>query len=218
MNKPLLLIAFVCLLCFSCSPTGNCPDGINKLPMYGRVKKCAGQIQTDSTFLKSTTIDFKSRKEAAKYFVKRAWGYYYQNKPDTAMMRFNQAWMLDSLNAGVYWGFANLVGQQGKYKESLPLFTRSIELDSLNANVWESASVSYGQLFVSTRQVDYLNTAIKYLKRSIALKPGPKAYAALTAAYTYFLQKDSASKYLKITDSLDKSAVNPEVRKLINNK
>lgn len=24
-------------------------------------------------------------------------------------MRFNQAWLLDSLNADVYWGFGNLV-------------------------------------------------------------------------------------------------------------
>jgi tetratricopeptide (TPR) repeat protein len=184
--------------------------------MYGSVKKCPGQIETDSTFIKSTQHDFKSRKEAAEYFVNRAWGYYYHNKPDTAMMRFNQAWLLDSLNAGAYWGFANLIGQQGKFKESLPLFNRSIALDSLNANVWESASNSYGQLFSNTRQVEYLNTAIKYLKKSVALKPSVRAYAALTAAYTYFAHKDSAIKYLKITDSLDKNAINPQVRKLIN--
>lgn len=183
--------------------------------MYGRAKKCGAQIESDRIFLKQCDRGFKNRKEAAKHFVKRGWEYYYKRIPDTAMMRFNQAWLLDSLNADVYWGFANLTGTQGKLKESLPLFNRSIALNPANAKVWESASNSYGELFYKTKDVNYLNTAVKYLKRAVKLNPSPSTYATLTAAYTYFAQKDSAKKYLKITDGLDKNAVNPEVRKMI---
>jgi len=37
----------------------------------------------------------------------------------------------------------------------------------------------------------------------------------LTVAYSYFNQKDSARKYLEITDRLDPKAVNPEVREML---
>ncbi|MGF7040475.1 tetratricopeptide repeat protein [Mucilaginibacter lappiensis] len=217
MKKISRLICLMSALLLGCSLNEDCPEGINHLPMYGRVKKCSAQIESDSTFLKQCDHDFNNRKEAAKYFTNRGWDYYYKNIADTAMMRFNQAWLLDSLNANIYWGFANLVGRQGKFKESLPLFRRSIELDSTNAKIWESASNSYGQLFFKTKDKTYLNTTIKYLKTAIKLDANnPRTYASLTAAYTFFIQKDSARKYLKITDGLDRNAVNPQVRKFIN--
>jgi len=199
----------------SCTQAQNCPEGINLLPMYGKVKKCSDQIQYDNEFIKTVDKVYKDRKQAAAHFVNRGWEYYYKGKPDTAMMRFNQAWLLDSLNADVYWGFGNLVGMQSKFKESLALFNRSLKLNPANAKVWESASNSYGQLFVQTQNVSFLNSCIEYLKTAIKLDPNARTYAQLTAAYSYFMQKDSARKYLAITDKIDRNAINPEVRKML---
>jgi tetratricopeptide (TPR) repeat protein len=216
MKRYLLSICLIALILSSYTFADDCPEGINLLPMYGRAKKCPGQIKADNAFLKLADSNYKDRKQAAKYFVNRAWGFYYQNKPDTAMMRFNQAWLLDSLNANVYWGFANLVGAQGKFKESLPLFNRAIQLDSSNAKLWESASNSYGNLYFKTRETTYLNAAIKYLKKAIALDPQVRTYISLTAAYANFTKKDSAIKYMHITDGLDKTAIDPKLRQHIN--
>jgi tetratricopeptide (TPR) repeat protein len=217
MKLLLLSIVLVPFLLVACTVADDCPDGINHLPMYGKVKKCAEQIESDSTFLKSCDENFKNdRKKASKYYTKRGWQYLYQNKLDTAMFRFNQAWMLDSLNSDVYWGFANLTGMQKKYKESLPLFNRTLKLNPSNSKIWSDASISYGQLFFQTQNKNYLDTAIQFLKTSVKLdQQNPSTYAQLTAAYAYFMQKDSAKKYLKIADQLDKNAVNPQVRKLI---
>lgn len=216
MQSILLFSAFT-IIFLSCSTAADCPEGINSLPMYGKVKKCKEQIELDSTFLKSCDVNFKhDRKEASKYYESRGWQFLYKNKTDTAMFRFNQAWMLDSLNASVYWGFANLTGMKGKLKESMPLFKRALQLDPSNAKIWTDASNSYGQLFVQTQNKKLLDTAIQYLKTSVRLNPNnPAAYAQLTAGYTYFMQKDSAKKYLKISDKLNPDAVNPHVRKLI---
>lgn len=134
------------------------------------------------------------------------------------MMRFNQAWLLDSTNADAYWGFGNLLGIQNQLKESIPFFERSIKLNPNNPRVWESASTSYGQLFVKTNDVELLKTSINYLKKAIQLEPNARTYGQLTAAYTYFMQKDSARKYLAITDELDPKAIHPEVRKILNEK
>jgi tetratricopeptide (TPR) repeat protein len=211
----LLMIPYVVII--SCSLTDDCPENINKLPMYGRAKKCIGQIESDNTFIKLCADNYKGdSKEAAKHFVQRGWEYFYKNKPDTAMMRFNQAWLLDSLNAETYWGFANLTGMQQKYDESLPLFQRALALAPGNAKIWESASNSYGNLFFKTKNRIYLNKSIEYLKQANHLEPGSaRTNASLAGAYSYFAQKDSARKYLKIADGIDRGAVNPAIRKAV---
>lgn len=184
--------------------------------MYGQVKKCKTQLEIDQNFLKDCDQNFHDRKKASKYFVERGWDYFYSSKMDTAMMRFNQAWLLDSLNADVYWGFGNLVGVQKKYKVSIALFNKSIQLNGGNAKVWEGKAISFGQLFFETKQASYLNRSVECLRTAIQLDPNnTRFYAALTSAYSYYNQKDSAAKYLKITDKLDSKAVTPDIRKII---
>jgi tetratricopeptide (TPR) repeat protein len=211
------LTCFLLLSLVGCNIVAeDCPSDINKLPMYGKVKKCHEQVEFDKKFIESCDKDFKSRKDAANYFAKKGWGYYYQNKPDTAMMRFNQAWLLDSLNAEIYWGFGILTGIQKKYKESSDLFERSLQLNPSDAKVLGDASTSYGQLFFQTKNMSFLNKSILYIRKAIQLDPhNAKLYAQLTTAYVYSMQKDSARKYLKITTDLNKNAINPEVKKII---
>jgi len=214
--KKILLLCSVFLLFLSCVSPNNCPAGINLLPLYGKVKKCSAQIESDRAFLKECDKNFSDRKKASRYYTERGWSYYYSKKPDTAMMRFNQAWLLDSLNADVFWGYGDLVGQQKNYKESVVFFDHSLRLNASNSKVWESAATSYVQLFFKTKDVSFLNKSTGFLKGAIKLDPkNPGLYAELTTAYSYFNQKDSACKYLKITDALDKHVVGAEVRKTI---
>ncbi len=151
--------------------------------------------------------------------ISLGWQYFYEKKLDVAMKRFNQAWLLDSLNADVYWGFGNLVGMQGKFMESISLFEKSLKLNPNNAKVLLSASISYGNAFYQSKDVKYLNTSIELLKRAVVVEPkNPQLYAQLAASYTYFTQRDSALKYLKIAEKLDPKSINPEVKKILTNK
>ena len=219
MKACFLLYVTIAFLMTGCIDAQNCPDDINKLPMYGNTRKCTGQIEADKIFLEHCDKDFKNRKDAAKHMIMRGWQYYRLNKTDTAMMRFNQAWLLDSLNADIYWGFGNLLGLEGKFKESISFFEKSLRLNPNNASVWNDASVSYGNSFVKSNDKEQLNAAISALKKAIALDPkNPRFYSGLTSAYCYFVQKDSAKKYFKITKQLDPNALNPEVKKLLNDK
>jgi len=218
MNRSLILCCLISLLAYGCAQSQECIEGINKLPMYGNVKKCKQQIEDDNQFIalceKST-----GRKAAAEHMVMRGWQYLRSNHLDTSMMRFNQAWLLDSLNSEIYWGFGDNLGMQRKFKESLPFFERSLKLNPNNPRVWLDASTSYGNVFGQTNDQKYLNAAIDALKNAIKLDPNnPKYYGQLTSAYSYFMQKDSARKYMAITDKLDPNAVNPQVRKMINGK
>jgi tetratricopeptide (TPR) repeat protein len=209
------IYTFALLLLVGCS-SNNCPKNINILPLYGRVQKCQEQIEIDKQFVQECDILFDSRALAVEHHLNEAWGFYYSNEFDNAIKRFNQAWLLDSLNADTYWGFGNILGQRQEFEESANYLEKSIYLNPNNPNVWLSASTSYAQLFYKTKNEDLLNKTIKYLKRSISIdSSNAMAYGQLTSAYSYFIQKDSARKYLEITDRLDPEQINPEVREML---
>lgn len=207
------------LLFFGCASPQKCPENINTLPMYGRAAKCEAQLEFDRTFFRETDSLFKDRQTASQYYAGKGWEYFYSQEYETSIKRFNQAWLLDSLNAEVYWGFGNILGINGKFQESLPLLEKSIKLDPNNFKVHECLATSYGQLFFQSKDKLYLDKTIESLKRAIKIEPNSiNAHAQLTAAYSYFNQKDSAQKYLLLTDKLDPNAVNPEVRKILSEK
>ena len=215
-QRPAILLA---LLLTACSSTQDCPENINILPMYGNQKKCQEQIDIDQDFLKECDEIYKNRREASTDYINKGWGYFYKNNFNNAIKRFNQAWLLDSLNADCYWGFGNILGKQLKFEESLKYFDKSLKINPNNSNVWLCSATSYGQIFFQTQNQDKLDIAIKYLKKSIRLNPkNALAYGQLTASYSYFMEKDSALKYLKLTDKLDPNAINAEVREILKTK
>lgn len=193
-----------------------CPQGINLLPMYGKAKKCREQLALDKQFLDECDRKFASRQLASVASVKFGWKYFYDNQLDVAIKRFNQAWLLDSANAEVYWGFASVLGMKQQYRESIPLFQKYLASHPTEANAWEGLSTSYGQLFFQTKDIELLYSDINALKNCIKLNPkNARASGQLTGAYSYFVQKDSARRYLRITDALNPDAVNPKVRAML---
>jgi tetratricopeptide (TPR) repeat protein len=207
------------LLTANCTSKQDCKDGLNLLPMYGGQKKCDEQLNIDKDFFAECDLKFKDRKRASKFYTDKGWEYFYKNDFETSMKRFNQAWLLDTLNADTYWGFGNILGTRKQFKESISLFEKSISLYSTNPKVFESISTSFGQIFFETKDIKYLNSSIDNLKTSIRLdSQNARAYGQLTGAYSYFMEKDSALKYLKLTDKLDPNAVNPEVRQMLTKK
>lgn len=214
--QKLSLLTFISLLFFGCASAQDCKEDINLLPMYGNIPKCEQQIKSDQDFIAFSESKFKDRKTAAVSSVNSGWDYFYKNDLETSMKRFNQAWLLDSLNADVYWGFGVLLGTKQDINASIPLLERSLKLKPDNAKVYESLATSYGQLYVLTQKSATLNKAIESLKRADSLdRNNPRILSQLTSAYAYFLQKDSANKYLELTDKIDSKAINPAVRALL---
>jgi tetratricopeptide (TPR) repeat protein len=215
MTKTCYIFIILLYFVFGCAQLQDCVDGINKLPRFGGVKKCKQQLDDDAEFLASCD-KLGSRKDLAAHMIMRGWEYFDRNVLDTAMMRFNQAWLLDSLNAEIYWGFGDILGKQSKFNESLPFFETALKINPNNSKTWMDESTSFGNLFFQARNKKYLDSTIYAIKKAISLSPNrADLYAKLTAGYSYYMQKDSARKYLKITNSLDPNAVNPEVRKMI---
>jgi tetratricopeptide (TPR) repeat protein len=206
------------LLCVAFGCTTPCSERINLLPMYGRQLKCAEQMAADNEFLALSDKQYATRRLASEHYAQIGWGLFYEKQFDTAIKRFNQAWLLDSTNAEPYWGFASVLGMRQQFRSSVSLFKRYLVMNPTQAKAWEGLGMSYGQLFFQSKKQVFLDSSITATKKCVKIDPTyARGFAQLAAAYAYYIKKDSARKYLVIVDKLNPAAVNPEARKMIIN-
>lgn len=219
MRNLLLVVLALCLSLTSCNNT-PCRQGINLLPMYGQVKKCEGQIETDNRFLKSCDSTYSSRNEACLDMLRFAWRYHANGDNETAMKRFNQAWLLDSLNADVYTGFGELLMDKGEFSESVQYFEKSIQLAPNKSEPYKSLGVAYNFIFDETKDQKDLDKSIEKLKQSLDHDiSDASVYAFLTKIYAETNQQDSALRYLSIAEKLNSSLVSQDIKdKILTNK
>lgn len=121
-----LLIALVMSSCVSNAQQR--PD--NTKPMYGEVPKSMEHIEADEKFKKECLIQFGSLDSSVKVQIDHAWRYFYNNELQTAMKRFNQAWLLDPEYPDSYFGFGSLLDMQGNKEESEHYYKLGMEKDS----------------------------------------------------------------------------------------
>ncbi|MDP8219042.1 MAG: hypothetical protein P9M03_09990 [Candidatus Theseobacter exili] len=111
------------------------PD--NELPMYG------GQ------YVPVVEPDKKNSKSAAKL----GWQYYYNGDLDTAIKRFNQAWMFDRGNLDAFWGFGLILGRRAdrentviNLKESIKYLEIALQKSDSNPRIMVDLALSETQL------------------------------------------------------------------------
>lgn len=173
--KKLSICIFLILPLMSClnaqKPSSQIPciEKINLLPLYGSVEKCLEQQEADKRFFASCDITYPSRNEAAKAHVEMGWKYVEQNDRDTATKRFNQAWLLDSLNADSYWGLGIIQGSKQLYDEAEKLFEKSLSLNVNNEKVWYCLAVNNKEKYANNDNEEYKKQRIQYLEKALEI-------------------------------------------------
>ncbi|MCX8524293.1 hypothetical protein OF897_10260 [Chryseobacterium formosus] len=213
------LSSILFLMIFNSAYTQNCLEKINILPMYGGVKKCKEQLDSDKEFLKEMDKLFPNRQKAMQERIKSAWKYFYENDLDTAMKRFNQAWLLDPKSYEIYWGFGNIVAMKGNPKQAVKYFDDAKKLIPSNSDFYVSSALAYSQMFLNEKNSSFLKIAIKDLEAGLKLNPkNGKLYSMLSTSYFYLNNIKEAKKYLKEAEKLEPSSINPEFKKILDSK
>lgn len=101
---------------------------ISLLPMYGGVEKTEAQLKSDEVFIRSVLEEGVSREDASALFVYEARTFFEQGDLDTAMKRYNQAWLLNAKNPDVYTGFGDILLKQGDLELSEAMYQMAREL------------------------------------------------------------------------------------------
>jgi tetratricopeptide (TPR) repeat protein len=104
----------------------TCDGRINLLPKYGPDEKCQNLVDGDNKFIEIMDKQFNgNRMEASKQLATRGWDYLLQGNIDTAMRRFNQAWLLDPSNPVALWGMGAIMSDKAAHREAISLLNEA---------------------------------------------------------------------------------------------
>lgn len=119
-------------------------EDLSLMPMYGG-KKLTKQLEaSNATFIQTATKAAGSKEKAFDTVLQNGWVAMFQkNDFDTAMRRFNQAWLLDSSRYESYWAFGVLHGMKGEAQESVKMLEKALKIAPKSARVMSNLGISY---------------------------------------------------------------------------
>ncbi len=89
-------------MCFVVGSALHAGRPINELPMYG------GQHSPN----------VEQNRDHSQSAAKLGWEYFYKGDLDTAIKRFNQAWMFDRESVEAFWGFGLVMGRRAQKEDA----------------------------------------------------------------------------------------------------
>jgi len=162
-----LLISFFIVGC--ATPPRQWSD-MTQVPMYGapEIQRPPELQAADEAFVERVAKDFGGREQASKLWVDQGFKFYKQNNFDLAMKRFNQAWLLNPNEPGVYWGFASVFNDQEQFCKGRKMIEKALELGLTNSDALADAGRLYTLCAVSDPSID-AETKASYIKKTYNL-------------------------------------------------
>jgi len=96
-------------------------DGTEKLPLFGQPKipRPEHLKKADEDFIRDSTLRYGNRLAASNALASQGWAAIRNKQIDLAMLRFNQAWLLNPKNFSAFWGFGAVLSERGKLAEAI---------------------------------------------------------------------------------------------------
>ncbi|HYI77974.1 MAG TPA: hypothetical protein VEW65_10175, partial [Chryseolinea sp.] len=146
------------------------------LPKYGLLPKSDGEIAADKDFIKETMKqpqfngDYRA---ASDHMIKLGFNYLNRRDIKTAMYRFNQAYLLDTTNTDIYWGYGAVYMTLGNYQEGKKQYIEGLSRNPDNTHLLTDYGTYFMSQYHGLKQAGHekdastnLDTAITYLNRS----------------------------------------------------
>lgn len=115
----------------------------NYFPEYGNLPKSNDEIKSDNDFIESITKLGYSKEEGAKQLASKGWTFLRQSDLENAMLRFNQAWLLDNSNVNTLWGFGTIMGTLENPDEAIKYLERAYKLDNSTSRLLIDIATAY---------------------------------------------------------------------------
>ncbi|NEM98958.1 tetratricopeptide repeat protein [Pontibacter burrus] len=138
------------------------------LPMFGKIAKTEAQQKSDEKFLKSSDASFSTRPEASKFFMERGWQYLNEGQIDTAMHRFNLAWLLNPDNSETYWAFGLVTVARGNPAEAVEYYQKALSYEPKNALLLSDLANCYLAIYNQNPKKKTLKQATAYTQQALA--------------------------------------------------
>ncbi|MCP2044574.1 tetratricopeptide repeat protein [Pontibacter sp. HSC-36F09] len=163
-------------------------------PMFGQVAKTDAEQKADEKFLTSCDKSFESRTEASNFFMERGWEFMNEGQVDTAMYRFNLAWLLNPDNFNTYWAFGVAEYNRGNVSDAIGMFDRALKYQPNNSLLLSDVGSAYLQQYIADKKKKNLKQAAALLDRSLKADPN-NAFAMSNLAQVHFHNKKYAEAW-----------------------
>jgi tetratricopeptide (TPR) repeat protein len=140
--------------------------------------------------------------------MQRGWEYFNEGQVDTAMYRFNLAWLLNSDNKDAYWAFGLVTANQGKAEEAIGYYEKALTFDANNSLLLSDIASAYLAEYKAKPKKKVLKKAAGYLDKSVAADTS-NAFALFNLSKVKFYEKDypAAWSYLHKSRKLDMAQI-----------
>ncbi|TXK33229.1 hypothetical protein FVR03_19480 [Pontibacter qinzhouensis] len=202
MKKLLTAVVALCMATtFSFAQDAAVKPNPNVLPMFGNVAKTEAQQIKDQKFLTSCDNSFTTRQEASNFFMNRGWEYFNEGQIDTAVYRFNLAWLLNPDNANTYWAFGLVTYGKGSLQESINFYEKALALEPKNSLMLSDMASSYLALHEAeekkNKKKQSFKKVVEFTNKALAADSA-NAFALYTMSKVKFQEKqyEEAWSYL----------------------
>lgn len=149
---------------------------IRLLPKYGYSQKTDAQKKSDQEFIETALKQDSTNRKASNHLISLGFKYLYRDIK-TAMYRFNQAYLLDSTNTDIYWGFGAIYMTLGDYAKAEKQYLEGLAIQPNNTHLLTDYGTCFRAHYYNLQPVDEkialtnLEKAITYMLKSYQLDP-----------------------------------------------
>ncbi len=192
---------------------------IRLLPKYGDLPKTEDQKDADNELINTYIKQEGTRNKASTALISLGFNYLYRGDIKTAMYRFNQAWLLDSTNVDIYWGFGAIYHSFGDYESAMMQYDAGLSIDPKNSRIITDKATVYMIGYYANNDQNKLNKAIVLLEQSYALD-SKNQNTLFKLSICCFLKDDCkrAKKYYNECMNLGGQPITKEFAKALNEK
>ena len=194
---------------------------IRLLPKYGYAIKTEGQKASDKEFIETTLKQYPTNRKASDHLIELGFKYLY-NDIKTAMYRFNQAYLLDSTNTDIYWGYAGVYMTLGNLENAQKQYLEGLSIDPKNTHLLTDYGTYFMAQYYGLQPLDEkkalpnLDFAINYLTESYLLD-NKDQNTNFKLSICYYQKKDckNAWKYYNECKSLGGQPITEDFTKAL---
>lgn len=107
---------------------------IRLLPKYGNAIKTEEQKRLDQELIETSLKIDGTHRKASDHMIQVGFSYLYRDIK-TAMYRFNQAFLLDSTNSDIYWGYGGVYMVLGNYELAKEQYLEGLKINPDNSRI-----------------------------------------------------------------------------------
>jgi tetratricopeptide (TPR) repeat protein len=174
---------------------------IRLLPKYGLITKTAEQKASDESLISDMLSKGFTRRQASEQFIDLGFKYLYKDIK-TAMYRFNQAYLMDSTNIDIYWGFGGVYMTLGDINRAKEQYEIGLSKDANNSKIITDLATCYMIDYYELSPIDSekaklkLNTAIELFTKSYKIdKKNQNTLFKISACYYNMKDCENALKF-----------------------